>query len=190
MPFGFRSGFAAQFKGTLIADKDGEYSFAVDSTSNVLLFIDDEMVINWYGDRKPNDNWSKSCKLKLTRGLHDFKLYYKRAKRSQEAYVEAAWKKPGEKAFKVMSELDFAPGRRSSLVSFSDAAGNRYPLVKADKQISIFTGKKERLFWINCRILNGLEPEWLIGNSKVAQGSPVSLFYKDDMKKEFGIKQE
>ena len=36
MPFGFRSGFAAQFKGTLIADKDGEYSFAVDSTSNVL----------------------------------------------------------------------------------------------------------------------------------------------------------
>jgi PA14 domain len=189
MPFGYRSGFAARFAGSLVIEKAGEYEFAVDSTSNILLFIDDELVINWFGDRKPNNDWSKNCKVKLTRGLHDFKLYYKRALRSQTAFVLAAWKKPGDKEFSVLTEDVFAPGYRVKVDAFSDRDGKHYPVIKTGKHISIFSGKKERLFWVNCENMLPKSVEWFIAGEKVAEGRACALFFKDDEAKEVVVKQ-
>ncbi len=190
MPFGYRSGFAARFAGNLVIEQPGEYEFAVDSTSNILLYIDDELVINWYGDRDPNHDWSKKCKVKLDRGLHDYKMYYKRAQRSQEAYVLAAWKKPGDKDFQVLTEDVFAPGYRVKFVALSDREGHEYPVIKIDKHISIFSGKKERLLWVNCENVLGGDVEWFIAGKKVAEGNATALFFKDGESREVVVKQK
>jgi hypothetical protein len=180
MPFGSRSTFAAQFSGTLPLEQETELEFAVDATSSVLLFVDDKLLINWYGDHKPNYDWHQNCRVKLSAGLHKLKYYYKRGDLKVETYARVAWKKPGDAEFAVLGAADFAAGFPVKATSFSDRQGNRYPLVEAGQLLSIFTGKTQRLDWVKAQTLDGAGIAWQLGGKTVAQGPQANLFFELD----------
>jgi hypothetical protein len=180
MPFGSRSAFAAEFSGTLPIEQDAEVEFAVDATSSVLLFVDDKLLINWYGDHKPNYDWLQNCRVKLSAGLHEFKYYYKRGEVKVETYARVAWKRPGDADFAVLGATDFAAGFPVKATSFSDRQGNRYPLVEAGQPLSIFTGKTRRLDWIKAQTLDGAGIAWRLDGKTVADGPQANLFFEVD----------
>ena len=65
--------FAFEFTGYIKIDKDGVYTFYIDSDDGSMLYIDDEEIVNNDGD---HGNVEKSGKAALKKGFHKTKVLY------------------------------------------------------------------------------------------------------------------
>ena len=65
--------FAFEFSGYIKIEKDGFYTFFIESDDGSKLFIDDEEIINNDGD---HGNLEKNGKVALKKGLHKIKVHY------------------------------------------------------------------------------------------------------------------
>ncbi|MFA7232226.1 MAG: PA14 domain-containing protein, partial [Victivallaceae bacterium] len=177
LPFNTRRNFGAIISGNLVVPADGEYEFAVNSTSSTALLIDEKTVIMWYGVHERTDNWTKTVKLQLTRGLHSFVFYYH--KNNSAAYATAAWKKVGANNFSPLTEDEFSPGWLNHPVSCENRLNKQYPLVKHTAMYWIFTGKQQKALWEKLTIISGdaSKYEWEQNGKVFAKGSNADIIF-------------
>ena len=143
--FDIRNNFAAGITGMLLIPADGEYEFAVNTSSSTLLLVDEKIVINWYGEHERNPGWEKTGKIKLKKGLYPFKFYYQ--KNLAITYAACAWKKPGDHEFTLLQDDDFSPGWPCVPETCSSKDGNIYPLAIKTGSCILYTGKREKCLW-------------------------------------------
>ena len=177
--FEVRNNFAAGINGRLLIPADGEYEFAVNTSSSTLLLINDKIVINWYGEHERTAGWEKTVKLKLKRGLNSFKFYYH--KNSAITYAACAWKKPGDRDFTILDENNFYPGWPNLPLEFKDRNGRSYPLVKKVYSCILYTGKREKCLWEKYTVSDcgSGDCEWTINGQKAAFGKDFDLVSKE-----------
>ncbi len=151
-PFDARRNFGAIFSGKLIIPKTGEYQFAINSTSSVILNIDGKNIFQWLGAHNPDSGWGKIIKLSLKAGLHEFKFYYHKA--SGFTHATVAWQPPATATFSIMNENNFAPGWINQPQQCSAVDGTNYPLIKRTARQLLFIGKRQRAVWTNFKLLS------------------------------------
>ncbi|MHB9137824.1 MAG: PA14 domain-containing protein [Victivallaceae bacterium] len=177
--FEARNHFAAVINGMLLVPADGEYEFAVNTSSSTLLLINDKIVIDWYGEHERPSGWEKPVKLKLKRGLSSFKFYYH--KNFAITYAACAWKKPGDSDFTILEENNFSPGWPNLPSGCKNKDGRSCPLVKKVYSCILYTGKREKCLWEKYIALDcGTgDCEWTINGRKAAFGKDFDLVSKE-----------
>ncbi len=143
--FDVRNNFAAAITGMLLIPVDGEYEFAINTSSSTLLLLDDKIIINWYGEHDRTAGWEKTAKIKLKKGLCPLKFYYQ--KNLAVTYAACAWKKPGDREFTILQDVNFSPAWPSLPTSCESKTGSIYPLVTKTGSCTLFTGKREKCLW-------------------------------------------
>lgn len=139
----------ARFRGNLLIREEGIYEFAINSKDSSLLTIDNKLVLAWPGYHEPSNSWQKTVSLTLKPGLHELCFYYfKRG--SNNASAEAAWKKPGEQHFKLLSESDFSPGYAAAITRCVDKENHSYPTVRYEYNGYFLMEDGLKADWINC----------------------------------------
>jgi PA14 domain len=152
-PFDSRRNFGAIFSGKIVIKEAGEYQFAINSTSSIMLKIDGMNVFTWLGAHDRSKGWGEIIKTSLSAGLHDLKLNYHKA--SGFTHATLAWKPPGETAFRLMNENDFAPGWINVPLKCNSIEGKKYPIIKRTTRQLFFIGKRERAIWTNFKMMSG-----------------------------------
>ncbi len=98
--------FSAEWTGSLIAPKDGDYEFHLASNSYGLLEIDGRKVAERPFD-PPGADWAPPAKLRLTAGRHRIRIRYFEAR--NYARLELWWKKPGDAEREVVPSKALRP---------------------------------------------------------------------------------
>lgn len=170
-----RNNYAAVFTGNLVIRKRGEYEFAINVSGGGLLMLDDRIIINRLGENERSIDWQKKIKIKLTRGLHSFKFYYQ--KNTKLSFACAAWKKGGESEFTPMTVNDFCPGWPIQILQCQDKAGRKYPVVQKTAEYLLYTGKREKMWWNNYKIILGGNADWAVNGKKVCTSENTSIIF-------------
>ncbi len=176
--FEVRNNFAAGFTGMLLVPADGEYEFAVNTSSSTLLLLDDKIVLNWYGAHERNPGWEKIVKIKLKRGLSSFKFYYH--KNLAITYAACAWKKPGDREFTILQDDDFSPGWPCTPEACTGQDGKIYPLVSKTGSCLLYTGKREKCLWEKYAVTACGDGgcDWIV-NGQTFPGKTIDLILKE-----------
>jgi hypothetical protein len=187
-PFGDKeSNFATRFKGLLVIQTEGNYTFAINSTNNSLLKIDDKYVLGWDDIHERTEKWEKTATIALSAGLHEFQFFYQQ--NEGDVFASAAWKKNGQDDFKVLTPADFAPkGIEAEVSPFRDREGEEYPMVSY-KPVGIVSFEDKRFLWEKfsmCASPPGGKGNilWCINGAAVAKGPAVDMMpgEKEDLK--------
>ena len=139
--------FGARFMGNLFIEKKGEYEFAINSADSSLLTIDDKIIVSFPSKHPKSKTWEKTATVNLKPGLHKLCFYY--FKKAKDAFAEAAWKKAGEKEFKILKESDFAPAFPTKLKCV-DKDKHLYPIVNYELNGYFLLEDGVKADWINC----------------------------------------
>ena len=150
--FDLRNNFAAGITGMLLVPADGEYEFAINTSSCTLLLVDEKIIINWYGEHERTPGWEKTAKVNLKKGLYPFKFYYQ--KNLAITYAACAWKKPGDREFTILRDDNFSPGWPCISEACESRNGSIYPLVSKIDSCILFTGKREKCLWEKYSVTN------------------------------------
>lgn len=92
----------SQYRGTLFAPLDGEYTFAMAADDRGALYIDDKLIVEAQG--APGDIRFNS-KINLTRGQHDFVVYH--ADFGGETRLSVGWQRPDQSEVSVIPKDAF-----------------------------------------------------------------------------------
>ncbi|MEI8247035.1 MAG: PA14 domain-containing protein [Lentisphaerota bacterium] len=176
--FDMKNNFAAGINGTLLIPADGDYEFAVNTSSSTLLLIDDKIEINWYGEHERSPGWEKTAKVNLKRGMHSFKFYYQ--KNLAITFAACAWEKPGDREFTIIQDDNFSPGWPCVVESCTGRNGKNYPLVTKTGSCILFTGKREKCLWEKFTVTDGAHGgcSWDV-NGQIFSGKNIDLIFKD-----------
>ncbi len=166
-PFDSDGNFAIRYTGNLLIPQDGEYEFSVVCNSLSLLRLDGKTVLSRFGVAAPSEVKPIHCRLRLSRGLHPFELYYHKSRVTST--ISATWKKPGESQFHPLIDDDFAPGYPARLLASRNREGGEYPLVMRDDRYLLHPGKLERRDLESYRVLKpaGLSFDWQLNGEKL-----------------------
>ncbi len=173
-PFGIgrESNFAGRLKGLLVIPSEGEYVFAINSTNNSLLKIDDKYVLGWDDVHESSEKWDMTATIKLSAGLHEFQLFYQQ--NQGKIFASAAWKRDGQDDFKMLTAADFAPrGMEAGVSPFSDQKGVEYPVISYNP-IALVALDGKKLLWekFSSRAAPGGNESilWCINDATAAKG--------------------
>jgi hypothetical protein len=177
-PFGDKeSTFATRFRGLLVIQVEGNYTFAINSTNNSLLKIDDKYVLGWDDVHESSEKWDMTATIALSAGLHEFQFFYQQ--NQGKVLATAAWKKNEQDDFKVLTAADFVPnGIAAEVFPFRDQKGVEYPVI-AYSPVAIMAFEGKRLLWekFTLRAAPGGNDKilWCLNDAVVAKGSSVDM---------------
>lgn len=84
--------FFLKFEGSIYIPKTGPYIFATDSDDASEIEIDGEVVVDWYGNHGPENDWEHYETITLSKGYHDF--IYRQHQTNGGAKWHAGWAIP------------------------------------------------------------------------------------------------
>jgi len=103
--------FSWMVEGQIIIPADGTYAFGLDSDDASDLFIDDQLVVSWYGGHGtagsggvPDFNLHNGA-IALTAGLHTIRVRMTEGR--GESGIAVGWKKPGDASFSIIPAEQF-----------------------------------------------------------------------------------
>lgn len=180
-----RNNYAAAFAGNLVIRQSGEYEFAVNVSGGALLLLDDKIIINCYGENERNSSWQRHTTVKLTGGLHKFKFYYQ--KNMLPSYAVAAWKKKGETEFQPINIANFCPGWPLKLVQCQEQSGRKYPIIEQTAGYLLYTGKRDKMWWNNYKVIIGGPADWSFNEKRIANSEAISIIFPFTEKSEIKV---
>ncbi|MFP4016401.1 MAG: PA14 domain-containing protein [Halanaerobiales bacterium] len=97
--------FSLLLGGYIYIPEDGTYTFALDSDDASDLFINNQLVVSWYGSHTMANNYEQTGEIYLTRGYH---LIQVRLEEGQgETGLRLAWKEPNDFRFNKIPAEQF-----------------------------------------------------------------------------------
>jgi len=177
-PFGGReSNIAARFSGLLVIPSAGDYAFAINSTNNSLLKIDDKYVLGWDDVHESTEKWEMSATIALSAGLHVFQFFYQQ--NQGRVFASAAWRKNEGDDFKILTAADFAPrGMEAGISPFRDQKGVEYPVISY-RPVALVSFENRKLLWekLSLRAAPGGNEniQWCINDATVAKGPSADM---------------
>lgn len=144
-PFDTDRTFLSCFKGNLVVPETGTYEFRLNSNSTRILRIDGKEVHRKTGIFRSSDPASigstDHLSLELKKGIVFLEyIYYKE---QSATWASLSWKKKGGSEFRLLSSDDFAPAFPVIPLKLEDFEKNRYPLIRRDDSLALFTGKDD-----------------------------------------------
>ncbi len=120
-PQGPSAYYVALFSGWFNAPQAGEYAFATVSTDASYLQIDGRPVAEWLGRHDPHGGrrGEHGGRIQLKPGVHH--IDYVQVQFDGPPAAVAAWKRPGQERFEVMSASAFLPVARFRATGFESA---------------------------------------------------------------------
>ena len=192
-PFGEReTNIAMRIGGLLVITADGNYTFAINSTNNSLLKIDDKYVIGWDDVHEKTDNWEMTAAIALSAGLHEFQFFYQQD--HGKIFTSAAWKRNEQDEFKILTEADFAPcGMEAEVSPFRDQNGVEYPVISY-RPIAPVSFDDKKLLWekLSSRASPGGNENilWCINDATVAKGPSVDMMQDEKENPKITVKSD
>lgn len=177
-PFGDKeSNFATRFKGLLVIQSDGNYTFAIKSTNNSLLKIDDKYVLGQDDIHELSEKWELTATIALSAGLHEFQFFYQQ--NQGNVFATAAWKKDGQDDFKALTASNFAPsGIEAEISPFKDQNGLEYPVISYTP-VAFMSFEDKKLLWekLTSRASPGGNENiiWCLNDATVAKGASIDI---------------
>jgi chorismate mutase len=150
-PVNEQRNFAARLAGRLRIARAGCYTFAINSRNGSHLVVDNRLVVAWPNGHPPSNGWEKTGEIYLDPGIHDFAFYYQT--NTAPAYAAAAWRRPDDAHFSLLTQDDFSPAGETVLLGCADAGGNPLPVVRADPRGWFLMGDESRAGWVDCTLL-------------------------------------
>ncbi len=189
-PFGGRNRFAARFRGGLVIREEGVYEFAINSIEGSSLSLDGQRLLAWTDLHDKSDGWQKTCQIRLEPGLHPLAFYYQ--KNHGQVFASAAWKKPGQETFEVLTKEDFAPGWPVVLGECRDRQASRYPLVAVQSAGKFLLGENTAS-WFACALEPGTDQNavsWLLDGQEVYRGQTFSFAVDQESSAEVKLRSD
>lgn len=173
-PFDSNGNYAIRYNGRLLIEEDGEYEFGTNSNSLMILRLDGKELIIQAGKRKPSEMKIESAKIQLTRGVHEFELFYHKSKVTTS--ISALCRKVGEAEYKLLSDEDFHPAVPAKIVTCIAHDGTRYPVLRRNDRYMLHTGKRDKISLQSFApvVPAALDFSWLLGGETLS-GSELPL---------------
>ncbi len=142
-PFDSNGNYAIRYNGRLLIEEDGEYEFGTNSNSLMILRLDGKELIIQAGKRKPSEMKIESAKIHLTRGVHEFELFYHKSKVTTS--IAALYRKVGDPEYKLLSDENFHPAAPARVLGCIAHDGTRYPVLRRNDRFMLHTGKRDKI---------------------------------------------
>lgn len=186
-PFGRNRYFVSVYRGNLLCPEKGVYEFATDSCDGSLVLVGNRVAAEWGGLHKPVFGWTHSATLDLEPGLYPF--IYIHYNITQGSRAAAAWKKPGEKSFSVLTAGDFFVLRDAETVSLRGSQGKEhiFPRITFEKNGIRLKGRALRKILFSAGGPEKQHYEWNI-NGVMHHNRTVSYYAETGGTVEYGLR--
>lgn len=155
-PFDTDRNLLTCFSGMLSVPEDGDYEFRLNTNSTRIFRVNGKTVLRRFGQFQAPDTASigtvDELTLPLKHGSNFIEFLYYKGPITNWAAV--SWRKKGEGKFQLLSEDDFAPASPVDPLELRARTGEKYPIVRRNDSLALFTGKHNPYSLDHYEVLN------------------------------------